>query len=85
MTVFDVPGETSAKAILDTMRREHHIMLAGSFDSLAGQVIRIGHMGTNANFEDMDETMKALDATLRELGVPLAASLAEVFEREYGK
>ena len=85
VTVFDVPGETSAKAILDTMRREHHIMLAGSFDSLAGQVIRIGHMGTNANFEDMDETMKALDATLRELGVPLAASLAEVFEREYGK
>ena len=79
VTVFDVPKETDAKDILETMKREHNIMLAGSFDTLAGQVIRIGHMGTNANVEDMTETLEALDQTLRTLGVELKASLKDVF------
>lgn len=65
--MFDVPKETTADAILQTMRQKHGIMLAGSFDSLAGQVIRIGHMGSNANVVDMIETLDALDDTLREL------------------
>lgn len=71
VTVFDVPKETTAKDILDVMRRDYNIMLAGSFDSLAGQVIRIGHMGSNANEEDMKETMEALLQTLKKLGVKL--------------
>lgn len=79
VTVFDVPEETTAKEILDTMRTEHNIMLAGSFDTLAGQVIRIGHMGSNANEADMTETMEALDQTLRKLQVPLKKELKEVF------
>ncbi len=83
VTVFDVPKETTAKEILDTMRKEHNIMLAGSFDALAGQVIRIGHMGSNANVEDMLETLGALDDTLEKLGVSLKGSMREVFEREY--
>lgn len=83
VTVFDVPKETTAKEILDTMRKEHNIMLAGSFDALAGQVIRIGHMGSNANVEDMTETLGALDDTLKKLGVSLKRSMKEVFEQEY--
>lgn len=79
VTVFDVPKETTAKDILDMMRQEHNIMLAGSFDSLSGQVIRIGHMGSNANVSDMRETMEALDQTLEKLGVPLKCSLKESF------
>ena len=80
VTVFDVPEETTAKAILTMMREEHHIMLAGSFDTLAGQVIRIGHMGCNANVPDMVETMGELGATLQKLGVPLKADMQAVFE-----
>lgn len=79
VTVFDVPEQTTAKDILDVMRQEHNIMLAGSFDSLAGQVIRIGHMGSNANVSDMTETMEALDQTFQKLGVPLKCSLKENF------
>lgn len=83
VTVFDVPEGTTAKEILDIMRKEHNIMLAGSFDTLAGQVIRIGHMGSNANVGDMLETLGALDDTLEKLGVSLKGSMREVFEREY--
>ena len=79
VTVFDVPKGTTAKAILDSMRKEHNIMLAGSFDTLEGQVIRIGHMGSNANEADMTETLGALDETLAKLDVSLKKSMKNVF------
>lgn len=83
VTVFDVPAETTADAILSTMRQKHGIMLSGSFDTLAGKVIRIGHMGANANFEDMVATMPALSDTLCSLSVPLKGDLGELFMKHY--
>lgn len=82
VTVFDVPAATTAKAILDAVRRDHNILLAGSFDVLAGQVIRIGHMGENARTEKVAAVMKALDRVLPALGVSLTASLEMLFRRE---
>lgn len=79
VTVFDVPVGTSANEILDIMKNKHGIMLAGSFGELSNRVIRIGHMGTNANVQDMKETMGALNDTLKELGVLLKADMRETF------
>lgn len=79
VTVFDVPVGTSANEILDIMKNKHEIMLAGSFGELSNRVIRIGHMGTNANVQDMKETMGALNDTLKELGVLLKADMKETF------
>lgn len=79
VTVFTVPKGVTAKAILDLMQKEHGIMLAGSFDCLAGQVIRIGHMGENANEADMKETMTALGCCLEKLGLPQAGCLGQRF------
>ena len=42
-------------------------MIAGSFDVLTGQVIRIGHMGENANEADVVETLEALKSVLNKL------------------
>jgi aspartate aminotransferase-like enzyme len=79
VTVIDVPGQVRASDILETMREKYHIMLAGSFDVLAGQVIRIGHMGENATIENMTMTMEALDQTCMDLNILLKASLKDVF------
>lgn len=68
VTVFEVPEGLKAKDILDRMEQVHNIMLAGSFGYLEGKVIRIGHMGANANEEDMKTTLAALEETLRYLG-----------------
>ena len=65
------------------MKDRHGILLAGSFDELAGKVIRIGHMGTNASFENMLATMEALSETLTHFGVPLAGNLADLFLKHY--
>lgn len=83
VTVFDIPEGTTCDAILKTMRKDHHIMLAGSFNDLSGKVIRIGHMGNNANFEDMITTMLALSETFDSLGIKLKGNLAELFLKYY--
>ena len=79
VTVFEVPEETTADAILNGVKKDYNIMLAGSFDVLAGKVIRIGHMGNNATFYNVREVFAALDGTLAKLGVPLKASMEKIF------
>ena len=79
VTVFEVPEGTTAEAILEGVKKDYNIMLAGSFDVLAGKVIRIGHMGSNATFYNVREVFAALDGTLRRLGVPLKASMEDIF------
>ncbi len=80
VTVFCVPEGLKSEDILNKMVQEHHIMIAGCFDVLAGKVIRVGHMGGNANRKDMVETLQALQQVLSELGYPLQKNMAEVFE-----
>ena len=84
VTVINVPEGITDRQILDTMLEDYGIMITGAFDVLAGKVIRIGHMGENANYEDMVETRKALQGTLTKLGVNLQADMVEVFKRVAG-
>ena len=79
VTVFEVPKETTAAAIIDGVKKDYNILLAGSFDVLAGKVIRIGHMGNNADFYKVREVFAALDGTLAKLGVPLKDSMEKIF------
>ena len=85
VTVFEVPEGTTADAILETVKKDYNIMLAGSFDVLAGKVIRIGHMGNNAEFYKIREVFAALDGTMKKLGIPLKASMEEVFCAEMNR
>lgn len=71
VTVFCIPDGVTAKDILDRMEDQYNILLAGSFDVLTGEVIRIGHMGYNCNDTNMTETLDALNQTLQDLGVSL--------------
>lgn len=75
VTVFTIPDGITAQEILEKMRKDYNIMLAGSFDIMAGEVVRIGHMGYNCTEDNMRETLAALDAVLRELGVELKAAV----------
>lgn len=78
VTVFDVPAGLTDTAILQKVA-EQGVMLAGCFDTLAGRVIRIGHMGENANIEDMRLTMRALHNALTALGKPPHCNLEAAF------
>lgn len=65
VTAFKVPADMKAEAILTRMEKVHGIMIAGSFDILSGEIIRIGHMGENANETDVTATLEALSETLK--------------------
>ena len=67
VTSFLVPDGMTDKEILGGMLENHNIMLAGSFGTFGGKLIRIGHMGTNATMENVMETLDALEDVLRHL------------------
>ena len=79
VTVIKVPGQVTASAILEKMRLEHQIMIAGSFDVMEGQVLRIGHMGENCREDKVRRTLHALQLVLTELGVTLLDDLEKCF------
>lgn len=81
VSVFEVPEGITAEAILETMKSDFNIMIAGSFDVFAGKIIRIGHMGNNCRVENVEETLMALDKTLNKLGFKAKASLCEEFRK----
>lgn len=79
VTVVNVPEGFTDIQILETMKEKYNIMISGCFDVLAGKVIRIGHMGENANKEDMKTVLEALTKTLKDIGFPVKCNMAEVF------
>lgn len=60
VTAMVIPNGMDEKSILEGVAKEANIMLAGSFDVFAGKLIRIGHMGENANMNDAKLTVEAL-------------------------
>lgn len=67
VTVVKIPEGMDCNTILEKMKKEHNIMITGSFDSLTGKVLRIGHMGANANEQDVAETLDALEKVITSL------------------
>ena len=62
VTAFHVPGE--ANAIQQRVDRDHDIVLATSLGELADDILRVGHMGYNADVEKVDRVMDAIGAVL---------------------
>ena len=79
VTVIEVPEGVTDTQILSTLKDKYNVMISGCFDVLAGKVVRIGHMGENANIDDMALTLDAMDKTFAELGVALNCSMKDEF------
>lgn len=69
ITVAYPPAGVGADALVRMLRERHRIAVGGGLMDLAGRVIRIGHLGTQAQPERMQRVLGALEACLRE-GVP---------------
>lgn len=81
VTVICVPEGLTDTAIINRMKEEYGVLISGCFDVLAGKVIRLGHMGNNANVEDVKEMLAALDGTLEDLGFFCSCDMAEEFSK----
>ena len=58
VTAFHVPGE--AERIQQRVEADHDIVLATSLGDLADDLLRVGHMGYNADAEKVDRVMDAI-------------------------
>jgi aspartate aminotransferase-like enzyme len=62
VTAFHVPGR--ATDLQDRLRTHHDVTLATGFGDLADDVLRVGHMGYNADVERVERAMDALAEAL---------------------
>jgi Serine-pyruvate aminotransferase/archaeal aspartate aminotransferase len=58
VTAFHIPGE--AERIQQRVEADHDIVLATSLGNLADDILRVGHMGYNADIEKVDRVMDAI-------------------------
>lgn len=81
VTVFKLPQGVDCDQLLATIRKDFDIMLAGSFGFLDKKVIRIGHMGTNCNEKDVEDTLQALGESLKKLGFTPKCDMRAEFKK----
>ncbi|WP_253737578.1 pyridoxal-phosphate-dependent aminotransferase family protein [Halohasta salina] len=62
VTAFHIPAE--AKRIQQRVEEDHDIVLATSLGDLADDILRVGHMGYNADVEKVDRVMDAVEAVV---------------------
>lgn len=62
VTAFHLPG--TAKDVQSAVEAEHDITLATGLGEMADDVLRIGHMGYNADVEKVERTMDAIEDVL---------------------
>lgn len=60
-----------AGAIMRALKEEHRILVGGGLERLAGQILRIGHMGPTATYEAIVPVMLALERILQKAGIDI--------------
>ncbi len=70
VTAVRVPDGWAVKTLLERLRAEHAVVLAGAQGALAGQVFRIGHLG-HCTEADVDAVLAALRHVLAQKGAKL--------------
>lgn len=79
VTVIEIPKGIEDKSLRDFMLNNYGVFIAGSFDYLAGKVIRIGHMGENARIDKVSYTLFALQKSLEHFNFALKEDMVKVF------
>ncbi|MFW6377835.1 MAG: pyridoxal-phosphate-dependent aminotransferase family protein [Bacillota bacterium] len=82
VTAFMKPAGVDYAELNQIMADKYNVMIASSVGRYAKSILRIGHMGENCYEEKIYRTLKALDKTLRELGVELKEELQLIFAEE---
>ena len=67
ITAVRIPESVDANALVDTLRLEHDVVVAGGLGQLEGKIIRIGHLGAVSE-SDIVDCLEALGKTLQAMG-----------------
>ncbi len=67
VTAVRIPSSIDAKALVNTLRLEHGVVVGGGLGELEGKIIRIGHLGAVLE-PDIIDCLEALGKTLESMG-----------------
>lgn len=83
VTVVEIPDGINDSDLRDYMLKKYNVLIAGSFGYLSGKVVRIGHMGENANINKVGYALFALQKSLEFFGFNFKGDLMANFLREF--
>ncbi|HAT4340229.1 alanine--glyoxylate aminotransferase family protein [Clostridium perfringens] len=79
VTAVEIPEEIGALNLRNHLNKEYNILMSTSLDKYEDKLLRIGHMGENANIEDITYVLNAIDKALKDLGFSSEKQLDKLF------
>ena len=79
VTVVEIPEEIGALNLRNHLNKKYNVLMSTSLDKYENKLLRIGHMGENANIEDIIYVLNAIDKALKDLGFSSEKQLDKLF------
>lgn len=83
VTAIKIPESIGALKLTDYMLKNYNTLVATSLNQYMDTILRIGHMGENANLSKIEHILNVLDKTLSTLGFKGNGSLLNLFNKYY--
>ncbi|HAT4255073.1 TPA: alanine--glyoxylate aminotransferase family protein [Clostridium perfringens] len=79
VTAVEIPEEIGALNLRNHLNKKYNVLMSTSLDKYENKLLRIGHMGENANIEDITYVLNAIDKALKDLGFSSEKQLDKLF------
>lgn len=79
VTAVKIPEEIGALNLRNNLNKEYNVLMSTSLDKYEDRLLRIGHMGENANIKDITYVLNAIDKALKDLGFSSEKHLDKLF------
>ena len=83
VTAVEIPENIGALNLTKHMLEKYNTLVSTSLCDYKDKLLRIGHMGENANLEFIIYVLNVIDKSLKDLGFDGNGSLVELFNKHY--
>ncbi|QQY54619.1 alanine--glyoxylate aminotransferase family protein [Clostridioides difficile] len=83
VTAIKIPESIGALKLTDYMLKNYNTLVATSLNQYMDTILRIGHMGENANLNKIEHVLNVLDKSLSALGFKENGTLLNLFNKYY--
>ncbi|AXU65270.1 pyridoxal-phosphate-dependent aminotransferase family protein [Clostridioides difficile] len=83
VTAIKIPESIGALKLTDYMLKNYNTLFATSLNQYMDTILRIGHMGENANLNKIEHILNVLDKSLSALGFKGNGNLLNLFNKYY--
>lgn len=83
VTAIKIPENIGALKLANYMLKNYNTLVATSLNQYIDTILRIGHMGENANLNKIEHILNVLDKSLSTLGFKGNGSLLDLFNKYY--